>query len=423
LEPFYVALALLALLFVFNLIGAALKNFTISDLEELAHRKRKSDRIQAFLPQAHCVRVGFQLLTPLVATAFALAVFISSLQVAGSTWWSVLSAGLVAYLLLVTIGWAVPRSFGTHLAERITLAFAPVGTRLAPVFKYVEVLGNRLDRWVARVCLDETAESNHPTVEQEEIRQRIEEGIKEGSIENETVEMIARVVEFKDRDVAEVMTPRTDMVAVDVALSVHEAMQIAVNKGYSRIPVIEKTHDNVVGILYVKDLLQSLAEQGTLETSLSEVMREPLFVPETKPVLELLKELRDRKVQMALVLDEYGGTAGLVTIEDIVEELVGEIEDEYDVATGLALVQVNDSTVEVIAGVRIDEVNEALDVHLQESEDFDTVGGLVFSTLGRIPGTGAVLTIGDASFEVLDADKRRIRRLRIRKLEEDDRRP
>jgi CBS domain containing-hemolysin-like protein len=231
-------------------------------------------------------------------------------------------------------------------------------------------------------------------------------------VEEDAREMIESVLKFRDVSVAEVMTPRTDMVMVEASATLPEAEQLAMEEGYSRLPVFKENRDNIVGVLYVKDLLQPPgAEEAHI--TVADIMREPYFIPETKPVVQLLREMRNEKIHIALVLDEYGGTAGLVTIEDILEEIVGEIQDEYDTEALPFLHLIDEHTAELDARVHIDEFNEALDVHIPESDDYETVGGFLFSSLGRIPKPGETLHHQNILFKVLSADERRIKRLRV----------
>ena len=222
--------------------------------------------------------------------------------------------------------------------------------------------------------------------------------------------MIESVIEFGDTDVGEIMTPRTDIVAIDKNASLADAKQLIADEGHSRIPVFEETIDNILGVLYAKDLLP-FADNDDFEVA--RVMRSAPYIPDSKPVDELLQEFNDRKVHIAIVLDEYGGTAGLVTIEDILEELVGEIADEYEDAEPDPIQRIDDQTVEVDARVRVDVLNHELDLTLPEHDDYETIGGLVFSSLGRIPQVGETCSLDNVRISVLDAEERKINRLRL----------
>ncbi len=251
---------------------------------------------------------------------------------------------------------------------------------------------------------------------EDEIRSIVAEGRAEGVVPRDEQRLIEAVLRFDDRDVAEVMTPRTDIMGIDVSTSLDEAVGLAASSGHSRMPVYEGSLDDIVGIFYAKDALAHW--QGPKKAALREIVRKPFFIPESRPVRGLLEELRRQKVHIAVVIDEYGGTAGLVTIEDIVEELVGEITDEYDAEQAPHIIKGPDGSVEALGRARIDEVNEAVGVDLPMEEDFDTIAGFVSARLGRIPRKGENLEFQGLAVDVLAADARRIVRLRLAKTPE-----
>ncbi len=236
--------------------------------------------------------------------------------------------------------------------------------------------------------------------------------IEEASIER-IEEMFEGVVELGQAKAREVMVPRVDIVSIPDDVTLDAALDCIIKEGHSRIPVYHETLDSVVGILYAKDLLTCFRDRD-FAASVRDLARAPTFVPESKPVDELLRELQASKVHIAIVVDEYGGTAGLVTIEDILEEIVGDIQDEYDPEEG------DVESVDAAAGrgifkatVHIDEVNDLLDLHLPTDDDVETVGGLVFAALGRVPRAGETADIGDARVEVLAVAGSRIQRVRV----------
>jgi CBS domain containing-hemolysin-like protein len=236
------------------------------------------------------------------------------------------------------------------------------------------------------------------------------------SVDAHQKEMIEAVFDLPRTTAGEIMTPRTDIHAVEVHTSLAAIKQAVLTDGHSRIPVFDESIDDIVGLLYAKDLIRYLGEaleQG--ETfDLQQVLREPYVVPETKSVSELLAEFKARKVHLAMVVDEYGGTAGLVTIEDILEELVGEIQDEYEEQEQLPEVQrINDHAAEVDARVHIDDLNDALSLELPEDEDYDTVGGFVFATLGHVPEAGESFEAHDVKVTVTAAEKTKVLRVRL----------
>ena len=238
----------------------------------------------------------------------------------------------------------------------------------------------------------------------------VSEGERHGAVDEEEKEMIESVIELTDTHVEEIMTPRTDVVALAKDADLGTVLSTIRAKGHSRIPVYDGTIDTILGVLYAKDLLQ--LEDGT-PFDLTAVMRKVLFIPESKLVRELLHEFQERKVHIAVVLDEYGGTTGLVSIEDILEELVGEIRDEFDPTAPVELKRIDDHTVEVDARMRIDELNDDLKIELPEDEDYETLGGFVFSRMGRIPKVGEHCAHNNINIEVIAAEPRRVTRLRL----------
>ena len=235
----------------------------------------------------------------------------------------------------------------------------------------------------------------------------LEQGEEE--IEEGEREMIRRVVEIGDTAVREAMVPRPDIVAVDVALTAREAAQVAVDNGYSRVPVWEGGIDNIVGVLYAKDALATLLAGH--ETPVRELMRPPLLVPESKLVDELLAEFKALRVHIAIVLDEYGGTAGIVTIEDLLEEIVGEIEDEYDRFTVAPVYRISDTEALLDGRAPRDSLTDLFGCRFGE-DDPDTVGGFVFDRLGKIPDAGDEVRVEGLVLTVVRLDGRRIARVR-----------
>lgn len=257
--------------------------------------------------------------------------------------------------------------------------------------------------------------SGRKKVTEEEIQDLMNAGEVEGIINEEENEMIRAIFTLRDTIVREVMVPRTDMASVHADAAVSEVMATINECGHSRIPVWDGTLDNIVGVVYAKDFLKywGLPESAVV---IRRVMRSPYFVPETKQLEELLHDFKKKRVHIAIVIDEYGGTSGLVTIEDLLEQIVGDIQDEYDVEEEW-LVEESDGTVVVDARLPIEELEEYFGVEI-ERDKFDTVGGLIFHLTGRIPEAGEVVETGDIRLTVLEADERKISKVRIEKAAE-----
>ncbi len=241
----------------------------------------------------------------------------------------------------------------------------------------------------------------------------IEAGEQEGIIEGDERRLIQSIVDFGDTLVREVMTPRPDIVAIRSDATLGDLRTLLREQGYSRIPVFADGLDNIVGIVFVKDLIQLSGSAD--DRALGSLMRPAHFVPETKPVSDLLKEFQRQQVQIAIVVDEYGGTAGLVTLEDLIEEIVGEIRDEYDEETE-PVTDEGDGVYVFSGKVDIDELHEHLGVEIAR-EGFETVGGYLLARLGRVPAVGEKLDVDDLAIEVLEAERRRVNKVRVRRRE------
>jgi putative hemolysin len=250
-----------------------------------------------------------------------------------------------------------------------------------------------------------------PFVTEEELKLLLYVGEQEGIVEQEEREMIHGILEMTDKSVREVMVPRVDVVAAENTDSIADVIKVIIEHGYSRIPIYEESIDNIVGVVYAKDLLRH-GVVGDDQRPLTEIARQPYFTPEAKHVGELLREMKERKVHMAVVVDEHGGTAGIVTFEDLIEEIVGPIRDEYDMREVEELQIVSDHEVVVSARFPVDDLKEALNIEVPDVEA-DTVGGLVYEELGEIPKVGATIELGQATLTVEAIRRQSIQTVRI----------
>jgi CBS domain containing-hemolysin-like protein len=248
----------------------------------------------------------------------------------------------------------------------------------------------------------------------DDIQALIDVGEAEGILEEEEGQLIQSILEFGDTRVSEVMTPRPDIVAVPAGATVREARDVMIESKYSRLPAYRDQIDNVEGIIYVRDLLQRWAE-GDEDGPISSLVRPVYFVPETKAVADLLEEMQKAHVQLSMVIDEYGGISGLVTVEDILEEIVGEIEDEDIAGEELKeIVEEGKGCYEVLGSTEIGKIERLFDMEI-EADDFTTIAGLVINEYGKVPQPGAQVTFRGLDVEVLEADERRIGRLRVKR--------
>lgn len=248
-------------------------------------------------------------------------------------------------------------------------------------------------------------------VTEEEIKMMVDAGSEGGAIEDEEKEMIYSIFQFGDTTVREVMVPRIDIVALDITTPLEEALNTIVEAGHSRIPLFEDSIDHIRGLLYAKDLLV-MWRDGNTQRPINELLRPAYFVPESKKADDLLADLQQKKIHLAIVVDEYGGTAGLVTLEDLIEEIVGEIRDEYDFHEEEAYQQVSANEYIFDAGIDLDDLNRLLTAHLP-TEDSDTLGGYIYSKLGKVPSAGEKISDERYMFEVLEVEDRRIRKIRL----------
>ena len=320
-------------------------------------------------------------------------------------WWQVLALALLANIILlgVVVGFS-PRTYGRR---------NPAGTLLAlgRLLTWVDVLGAPQRRLLSRTRRTEAAPTDAETREavNEDLREMIDEIGETDTIEDEDREMMRSVVELGQTLVREVMVPRTDMVTIDAHKPASAAMRLFIRSGYSRVPVIGEDADDVRGILYLKDVLRRLAAHlEHEELAVAGFVREAEYVPETKPADDLLREMQTGRFHMALAVDEYGGTAGLVTMEDLLEEVVGELTDEHDPELP-EVVEVAPGTYRVPARLALDELGELFDLEIDD-DDVDTVGGLLTKAIGRVPLPGAA---GDTQGVHLQAEEATGRRRQV----------
>lgn len=326
----------------------------------------------------------------------------------GEWWWRVLAVILAAVVVLV-FGVAVPKAIALRNPERTALAlFRPINALRLVVSPLVSI-SSAAARPFVRLISGRTAPAG-PFVTQEEMRMLVNVGEEEGVIQQEEEELIHSIFEFGDTVVREVMVPRPYIIAVEDDISVAEASDIALRTGHTRIPIFKETIDAIMGVVTVQDMMRAL-RQGGERQPVTQVMRPVHYVPETKKVDELLRELQQVRMHLAIVVDEYGGTAGLVTIEDLIEEIVGEIQDEYDVEPQM-MQRVSENEVHVDARVPLDDVNDLLHVNW-EAEDSDTIGGFVYEQLGRIPEPGEGVQVGNYVITVLSIEGARLKQLSI----------
>ena len=329
-------------------------------------------------------------------------------------------AGAIALIAITAIlsfftiifGELVPKTLALAHPERFAVFFAAPVDILGRVLSPIIWLLTQVTNGVTRVL--GVGEVDRDVISTEELKLLIERGGEQGVLEAEEEQMIHAVIELGDRRVHEVMVPRIAMVALPSSATFEEATELIIAVGHSRIPVYEETVDHVIGILYAKDLLPFLKSAVDPRPPLSELVRPPLLVPESLPIDDILHQLQRGRVHMAIVLDEYGGTAGLITIEDLLEEIVGEIQDEYDVEEPL-VVRISDDEARVDGRAAVGELAElfGIEMSLEDEDEYDTVGGLVFHRIGGVPSPGDRIEVDGLTLTVETTDGRRVGRVLV----------
>ena len=321
---------------------------------------------------------------------------------------------LISYVTLV-LGELAPKRIAMKKSEKV--AFKSVGILLfinSIMKPFVKVLSFSTNIVLRIFGIDPNEQDEEVT--EEEIRLMVDAGEENGVLEESQKEMINNIFEFEDAVVAEVMTHRTDIEAVEITDSIEDVVKIAVEKGFSRIPVYEDELDNIVGILYIKDLLSYVGKSVPQGKKISKLMREVNFVPESKKCGDLFEEMTEKHIHMVVVSDEYGGVAGVATIEDLIESIVGNIQDEYDMEDEEAI-QLNETTFELDGTADIEEVEETLEITFPEGE-YETIGGFIMSEIGHIPTEDeeAVVEFSGYRLTVKEVDERRIERVLAERL-------
>ena len=355
----------------------------------------------------------------ILVIGFTVLVTISvSRYLAGGTQ-QLLAGLLIALTATVVFRQIIPRLFVRHNTERKLIGLLPI---VRPLYRVAWVLTTPLSAmFPARepLKLDATHTPDHPEERPDDnaddFHALMEVGEAEGIIEEKERELIESMVEFNVTRAGEIMTPRTEICALSVDATVAAARDLIVDEKYSRLPVYRETIDNIEGVIYVRDLLQAWAEDRE-DQPIRSMLREAFFVPETKGAAELLRAMQTNHVQLAIVIDEYGGVAGIVTVEDILEEIVGEIEDE-DIENEeiIEIIEGADGYFDVLGSTEIDKIERILGVEIAD-DDFTTIAGMVTSRAGYVPKAGEELEMDGIRFEVLRADEKKITLLRIRRL-------
>jgi CBS domain containing-hemolysin-like protein len=386
-------------------IQAAFSSLMRLSLRLMAERGGRSDRLGYYLDDPLQLFIPVRILIGL-CTVLAGALIARLIAVQDARTMAIFMVALIAFVIVCEhlLPMLVVRLGAEEVLDVLLRAFHPIARLIRPLTRtLIRISGIRGEREAPAANGGDDASPQAPAAADEP-------GEEHAISDAEGRELLQSIVDFTETVVREVMTPRPDIVAVKSDATLPQLRELFREEQYSRIPVYRDTLDNVVGIVYVKDLV---ALPPGAEPPLTTLMRAPYLVPESKRGAELLKEMQIRQVQMAIVVDEYGGTAGLATVEDLLEEIVGEIRDEYDVESETVVDEGNGAF--VFSGkVSVDEVGDRLGVDI-EREGFETLGGYLLSHLGRMPYVGETFDVGDLSAEVLEVERRRITKVRVRR--------
>ena len=410
-------------LFIFFIIlsaffsGSESAYFSLSsvDLQRLSDEKDKSRSVGRIL---HLMEKPRLLLMSIligntivnVAAATVAALFTSNLIPAGHrSGGSAIFVEIVVVTLVILIFSEVsPKVFAVKQSFRFA---SKVSLPLLWVVKILTPISFVFDRMTRGISFVLGIHREAPFVDEEELKTLFEVGEEKGTLDRAEKEMIHSIFEFRETAVKEVMVPRMDMICVEKDTPIEDILNLVKEKGHSRIPVYDEKVDNVAGILFVKDLLPYMRQEKAVPDLLS-LVRRAYFVPESKMIDDLLKEFQKERIHMAIVVDEYGGTAGLITLEDVIEEIVGEIRDEYDKETPL-IKQVNENSWLIDGKIDIEDLNESLDLNIPTEEDYESLGGFIFSIIGRIPREKEEVRYLNHLLVVEKVQRQRIKKVRI----------
>lgn len=400
------------------LAGYALRDFSRKRVDELCKSRGVEYRFRTILDEHQQALLAMEL--GFAATFFGLL----GLIICQSDAWSLYSpdpVGIGAFfgqlltLAAILVGWAIviPRTWARVAGERFLVRAWPLIRLLRNLLSPALRLAAKFDQLTHRLAGVPEPDNGTLSSLTKEILAVVDEGQRDGILEPQARKMIRRVMEMQQEDVAAIMTPRTEMHVLQMETPLDEARAVLLEGGHSRVPVVSGSTDDIIGILYAKDLLQHLDNTNGRVVALKNIVREAIYVPETTAIDKLLERMKREHVHIAIVIDEYSGVAGLVTLEDILEEIVGEITDEYDPEEEEEIHQISSDVIEVDARVHVDELNEQFELDLPENGDFETIGGFVFNQLGRVPQVGETFTWRNLRLTVLNVGKRKIHKLRI----------
>jgi putative hemolysin len=403
----------------FSASETALTAFKSMDLEEIENTNPKTAKLlKKWLTKPNEILTAILLGNNIVNILASSIATVVTLQIMGSKSGNAVAVATISMTVVVLIfGEITPKIVAKTYSKKISgIVIGPIyvlSIIALPIIKLLMFITKIISRMMGVDIKHENL-----MITEEEIKSYINVGEAEGIIEEEEREMIHSIIEFGDTTAKEVMTPRTSIFMLDAESTIDEVWDDIIQSGYSRIPVYGEDLDEILGILYVKDLM-ILAKKGTTDIPIKNVLREAYFVPDTKSIVEILNEFRSKQVHMAIVLDEYGGTVGLATIEDLIEEIIGEIKDEYDLHEEDEIEKIGESKYRVDARINIEDLNKELGLNIPESEDYESLGGYILDILGRVAEVEDVVELEGIKMKVLEIDKMRVVKILIEISEEE----
>ena len=418
-SPYTFFAGLCTALFVLSIACRALEKFIRHDLERLCSRKNRKEFFETVIEKDESVGLGLEMLRAVLLVVIP-AVGIHAVWGANESWqkfWTsdkILPVAACCFAYVGSLYW-----FSRPLADLFATRIVYYGFSFFRVLSWLALPLSWLDRFfeiiIFRLAGIPEAELNEEDSLEEEIRSIVTEGHRDGYIENDAREMIERIMQLDEANVTTIMTPRTDISSIPRSASWDTMLEVVNETQLSRIPVWGENKDDIIGILFSKDLLPNLGKTGCFAPEKwTQHLHTPYFVPETKLIHILMREFLQTHNHFAVVLDEYGGVTGIVTLEDILEEIVGEITDETDETPAEEITILSDGRAEVLGRAHIDEINTRLEIDLPEDDDYETIGGLILTRLGRVPESGETMEFdGAVNVVVLEATPRTIEKVRI----------
>jgi putative hemolysin len=412
-RPWLLALVFLTASGTFAVLRSALLHSVSSRVLERVPGDRRRARLVPLLERADSLAMSANAFKIACDLAFAMLVLVLATGASTPGWPEIALSLLVSVPVILLVGELLPALFVDARLDAFLVRVLPAFRIVQLPFEEFVTLLEAARRHVLRLFgVRERPAAARELVEG--LRDAIEDAVSDGDLGETEREIIANVLDFRDADVAEIMTPRTEVHAIQVGANLREAMAAIAESNHSRMPVYDEDLDGIAGTVAAQDLMRLFEDDHDDSAGIREAVRPAYFVPETKRVSELLTELRSEQLKMAIVLDEYGGTAGLVTVADVLAEIVGEMPDEHDGPQPAAIHVGADGCAEVDASMRVSEVNESLMLRIPEEADYETLGGYVLAELGHFPEQGETFARDDVEYTVLESSDRRVLRVRVR---------